>query len=101
MVFPKNRERVLKVEDMPKEADTNWRLDRCILIGILILCPENFQEIRSFLPENSKAGYYSSIRILKQGHIFFGNRPNFFVEHMTESQNQLHYFKSGNIYIWM
>ena len=29
------------------------------------------------------------------GNILLGNRPNFFVEHMTKSQNQPYRFKSG------
>ena len=36
-----------------------------------------------------------------QGNILLGNRPNFFVEHMTKSQNQPYHFKSGKKYISM
>ena len=34
-----------------------------------------------------------------QGNILLGKRPNFFVEHMTKSQNQPYRFKSGKKYI--
>ena len=35
------------------------------------------------------------------GNILLGNRPNFFVEHMTKSQNQPYRFKSGkNTFPW-
>ena len=36
-----------------------------------------------------------------QGNILQGNRPNFFIEHMTKSQNQPYRFKSGKRYISM
>ena len=51
-----------------------------------------------FLPKNS-----SRISILKKnskaGYILLGNRPNFFTEGMTYSQNKPYCFKSGKIYI--
>ena len=48
-----------------------------------------------FLLENSTAGYQFGRKILKQGNILLGNPPNFFVEHVTRSQNKPHCSKSG------
>ena len=52
-----------------------------------------------FLLENSRARYQFWRQILKQGNILLGNPPNFFVEHVTKSQNKPHCFKSGKKYI--
>ena len=54
-----------------------------------------------FLPENSGAECQFLRKILMHGNILPGNRPNFFVEHMTKSQNQPYRFKSGkNTFPW-
>ena len=40
-------------------------------------------------------------KVIMQGNILQGNRPNFFIEHMTKSQNQPYRFKSGkNTFPW-
>ena len=52
-----------------------------------------------FLLGNSKAGYQFWRKILKQGNILLGNRPNFFVERLTWSQNQSYCLKSRKISI--
>ena len=44
-------------------------------------------------------GYTFCPKILKQGNILLGNRPNAFVERMMLSQNQPYCLKSGKIYI--
>ena len=49
--------------------------------------------------QNSKVGYQFGRKILKQGNILVGNRPNFFVGRMTGCQNQPYCLKSGKIYI--
>ena len=46
------------------------------------------------LPKNSGAECQFLRKILMYGNILLGNRPNFFVEHMTKSQNQPYRFKS-------
>ena len=51
-----------------------------------------------FLPKNSGAECQFLRKILMHGNILLGNRPNFFVEHMTKSQNQPYRFKSGKIH---
>ena len=48
-----------------------------------------------FLPKNSGAECQFLRNVLMHGDILLGNRPNFFVEHMTKSQNQPYRFKSG------
>ena len=48
-----------------------------------------------FLPKNSGAECQVLRKILMHVNILLGNRPNFFVEHMTKSQNQQYRFKSG------
>ena len=54
-----------------------------------------------FLPKNSGAECQFLRKILMHGNILLGNRPNFFVEHMTKSQNQPYRFKSGkNTFPW-
>ena len=53
-----------------------------------------------FLPEKSGAEY-QFLKNLKQGNTLLENRPTFFIEHMTESENQKYYFKSGKVYIFM
>ena len=54
-----------------------------------------------FLPKNSGAECQFLRKILMHGDILLGNRPNFFVEHMTKSQNQPYRFKSGkNTFPW-
>ena len=46
-------------------------------------------------------GYTFCLKILMHGNILPGNRPNFFVEHVTKSQNQPYRFKSGkNTFPW-
>ena len=49
---------------------------RAIFLGILFV--QKFQSKISILKKNSE-----------YGHNLLGNRPNFFVEHVTKSQNQL------------
>ena len=41
----------------------------------------------NFFPKNSGAECQFFKKILMHGNILLGNRPNFFVEHMTKSQN--------------
>ena len=54
-----------------------------------------------FLPKNSGAECQFLRKILMHGNILLGNRPSFFVEHMTKSQNQPYCFKSGkNTFPW-
>ena len=66
-----------------------WDIRGCaIFLGTLLLT-------------NSWAGYQFGRKILKQGNILLRNPPNFFVEHMTKSQNQLYCFKSGKNYIFI
>ena len=61
-------------------------------------CPKILKQ-DILLPKNSKVGYQFWRKILKQGNILLGNRPNFFVERKTESQNQPYCLKSGKTYI--
>ena len=54
-----------------------------------------------FLPKNSGAECQFLRKTLMHGNILLGNRPNFFIEHMTKSQNQPYRFKSGkNTFPW-
>ena len=52
-------------------------------------------------PKNSGTECQFLRKILMHGNILLGNRPNFFVEHMTKSQNQPYRFKTGkNTFSW-
>ena len=104
-------------ESIISMAETNGRLEYCIWDselkqtdvmeeggGVYLLCWGTQACDISwvyFLPKNSGAECQFLRKILMHGNILLGNRPNFFVEHMTKSQNQPYRFKSGkNTFPW-
>ena len=74
-----------------------WGTRECAIF-LDMLYARKFQSRIYFLPQNSKVGYQFWRKILKQGNTLLWNRSNFFVEHMTWSQNQPYCLKYGKIF---